>query len=107
MHAVAGDELAEMQAELVVGIGRDVMKLIYGDQPSVKRFNAILIDGESERGVRAYQHPVIAVEKRRDGLDLTAVIRTRGVAEVPFRLHAPIGPKAILGKRLVIEARPD
>ena len=40
MHAVAGDELAKMQAELVVGVGGNVVKLVHGDQPVVELLHA-------------------------------------------------------------------
>ena len=55
----------------------------------------------------ADQHLVGALKKRADGLDLSAVVAAGRVAEIPFRLHAPVGPKAELGQRLVVEARAD
>ena len=83
-----------MQAELVVGIGRDVVKLVHGDQPVVERLDAELVDGEAERRVGADQHLVAAFEKRADGLDLAAVVVAGRVAEIPFRLDVPVGPEA-------------
>ena len=55
----------------------------------------------------ADQHLVGAFKKRSDGLDLAAVVIAGRVAEIPFRLHAPVRPKAELGQRLVVEARAD
>ena len=96
MRAVAGDEAAEMQAELVVGIGGDVMELVDRDQPVVERLDAELVDREAEGRVRADQHLVAALEKRADRLDLAAVVGAGRVAEIPFRLDAPVGPEAVL-----------
>ena len=98
---------AEMLAELVVGIGRDVVELVHGDQPVVERLHAELVHGEAEGGVGADQHLVVAFEERADRIDLAAVVRAGRVAEVPFRLDVPVGPKAELGQRLVVEARAD
>ena len=55
----------------------------------------------------ADQHLVAALKKRPNGLDLSAVVPAGRVAEVPFWLHAPVGPKAELRQRLVVEARAD
>ena len=107
MHLVAGDELAEMQAELVVGIGGDVVELVHRDQPVVERLDAELVDGEAEGRVGADQHLVVAFEKRADRIDLAAIVRAGRVAEVPFRLDAPVGPEAVFRQRLVVEARAD
>ena len=68
---------AEMQAELVVGVGRDVVKLVHGDQPVVERLDAELVDGEAEGRMGADQHLVVAFEERADRLDLAAVVRRR------------------------------
>ena len=75
MHLVAGDELAEMLAELVVGIGRDVVKLVHGDQPIVERLDAELVHGEAESRMGADQHLVVAFEECADRIDLAAVSR--------------------------------
>ena len=107
VRLVAGDELAEMLAELVVGVGGDVVELVHGDQPVVERLDAELVDGEAEGRVGADQHLVVALEERADRLDLAAVVRAGRVAEIPFRLDRPVGPEAELGQRLVVEARAD
>ena len=57
---------AEMQAELVVGIGRDVVELVHGDQPVVERLDAELVHGEAEGRMGADQHLVVAFEERAD-----------------------------------------
>ena len=85
---------AEMQAELVVGIGGDVVKLVHRDQPVVERLDAELVDGEAEGRMGADQHLVAAFEEGADRIDLAAVVRAGRVAEVPFRLHLPVGPEA-------------
>ena len=95
MRLVACNELAEMRAQLVVGIDRDVMELIHGDQPVVKGFHSELVHGEAEGGMGAHQHLVPAVEKRLDGLDLAALGAWR-VAEIPLRRNGPVGPEAEL-----------
>ena len=94
MHAVAGDELAEMQAELVVGVGRDVVELVHGDQPVVEGFHPEPVHGEAEGGMGADQHLVVALEERPDRIDLAAIVRARRVAEVPFRLDASSRPRS-------------
>ena len=66
MHLVARDELPEMLAQLVVGIGRNVVELVHRDQPVVERLDAELIDGEAEGRVGADQHLVVAFEERAD-----------------------------------------
>ena len=86
-----------MQAELVVGIGRDVVELVHGDQAVVEGLHAELVHGEAEGGVGADQHLVLAVEERSDRIDLAAVVAAWRVAEVPFRLDVPIRPEAELG----------
>ena len=107
MHAVAGDELPKMHAQLVVGIGGNVVKLVHGNQPVVELLDPVFIDGKAKRRVCADQHLVAALKKRPDSLDLTAVVGAGRVAEVPFRLHAPVGPKAEPRQRLIVEARAD
>ena len=96
-----------MLAELVVGVGRDMVELVHRDQPVVERLDAELVDGEAEGRMGADQHLVAAGEKRADSIDLAAIVAARRVAEIPFRLDDPIRPKAILGQRLVVETRAD
>src|SRR5581483_1136234 len=64
MHTVAGDELPEVSAELVVGVGGNVMELVHSNQPAVELLDAELINGEAEGCVGADQHPVGAIKKR-------------------------------------------
>ena len=85
-----------MQAELVVGIGRDVVELVHRDQPVVERLDAELLHGEAEGRMGADQHLVGALEERPDRLDLAAVVIAGRVAEVPLRLDVPVGPEAEL-----------
>ncbi|MCY1249321.1 hypothetical protein D9M72_628420 [compost metagenome] len=66
MNATPFDELPEMQAELVVGVGRNVVELIDGDQPVVELLHAIRIDCEAERRVCADQHFVGALKESAD-----------------------------------------
>ena len=55
----------EVLAQLVVGVGRDVVELVDRDQPVVEGLDAELLDREAEGGVGADQHLVVAVEERR------------------------------------------
>ena len=64
VHLVARDELPEMQAQLVVGVGGDVVELVDGDQPIVECLDPELVHGEAEGRVGADQHLVVAVEER-------------------------------------------
>ena len=66
MHTITGDELAKMQAELVVGVGRDVVKLVDRKQPVVEFLDAVFINGEPERRVCANQSLVVAFEEYSD-----------------------------------------
>ena len=107
MGAVAGYELAEMRAQLVVGVGGDVVEFVDGNQPVVESLDAVLIDGEAKRRVRADQHLVITRQEYPDGLDLPAIVTAWRVAEVPLRVDAPICPEAELRERLVHEGAAD
>ena len=111
MRFVPRDEGAEMSAELVVLIGGDVMKFIDGDQPVVERLDAHFIDREAEGRVGANQYRVGAGQEFADRLHLDLatcrVVHPGRVAEVPLRLHRPIGPEAELRKRFVGEAAAD
>ena len=107
MHAVARNEIAQMDAELVVGISGDVMELIHRDQSVIESRDPEFIDGEAERRMGAYQHLVVAFQERAERIDLATVIVARCVAQVPFRLDVPIRPEAVLAQRLVMEAGAD
>ena len=106
MHLVACDQLAQMRAQLVVRIGRDVVELVNGDQTIVEGFYAELVDRKAEGRMGADQHPVVAFQKAAQRVDLAA-IGARRVAQVPARLHLPVRPEAILAERFVIEAGAD
>ena len=84
---------AEMQAQLVVGVGRDVVELVHRDQPVVERLDAELVHGEAEGRVGADQHLVVAFEERADRVDLAAIVRAGRIAEVPFRLDVQSAQK--------------
>jgi siroheme synthase len=60
VHLVPRDELAEVLAELVVRVGRNVVELVHGDQPVVERLHAELLHREAEGGMGADQHLVVA-----------------------------------------------
>ena len=106
VHPVAGDELAEMGAELVVRVGGDVVELVHRDQALVEGVNPVLVDGEAEGGVGADQHPVLAVQKGAHRPDLAALF-PRGVAQVPLGRHPPVGKEAELGQGLVVKTGAD
>ena len=71
------------------------MKLVDRDQPIVKRLDPKLLDSETEGCMGANQNLVAAFEEGSYRLDLST-IRTRRVAEVPFRRDAPIGNLALV-----------
>jgi len=106
MHLVAGDELPELGAQPVVGIGADMVELVDGNHPAVEGGDAEAVDGEAEGCMGADQGPVVAVQKRLDGVDLAAVIAGR-VAQIPFGPDGPIGPEAVSRQRFVGEAGAD
>ena len=85
---------AEMQAQLVVGVGGDVVKLVHGDQPVVECLDAELVHGEAEGRMGADQHLVVAFQERPDRIDLAAIVRARRIAEVPFRLDLSSRPRS-------------
>ena len=79
MHLVARDQCAQMRAQLVIRVGRDVVKLVYRDEPIIKRFNPELVHGEPKGRVGADQNLVVARQKLADSADL-AVIPAGSVA---------------------------
>src|ERR1019366_9557222 len=105
VHAVAGDELAEILAQFVFRVCGRMMKLVYGDQPIVERFNPKLFDGEPKGRMSADQYLGIARETVAECVNLAAVITARSVTKVPFRLDVPVGPEAEFGEWLIVEAR--
>src|SRR5947209_5363627 len=48
MYTIAGDELAKIQAEFVVRICRNMMKLVDSDQPVIEPLDAVLINSKAE-----------------------------------------------------------
>ncbi len=70
MHLVASDKLAELGAQAVVRVGRDVVELVHRDQPAVECLDAQIINGETERCMGADQHFVVAGQEFADRLDL-------------------------------------
>ena len=101
------EELPQVQAELVVRVGRNVVELIDRDQSVVERLHAVGIDREAEGRMGADQHLVVAFEECAKRLDLAAVVVAWRVAQVPLGFDLPIGPEAVLRQRLVVEAGPD
>ena len=107
MHAVAGDELPEMQAELVVRVCGHVMELVHRDQPVVERFHSEPVHGKAEGCVGADQNLAVAGQKGPDRTDLASIVGAGRVTEVPSRGDGPVSPEAELAQRLVMEARAD
>ena len=101
------NELAQVCAELVVRVGGHMMKLVYRDQPVVEFLDAVGVDREAKRRVRANEHAIRALEKGGDRFDFAAVVGAGRVAKVPLGLHMPVRPKSGLGERLVVEAGPN
>lgn len=54
-----------MMAQLAVGIGGDVMKLVHGDQPVVENVHTEFVHGEAKCRVGTDQRFVTAGEERR------------------------------------------
>ena len=106
MDAAALDELAELRAEPVVGVGRDVVKLVHRDQAVVERFDPEPLHGEAERGVGAHQHAVLGAQEPPQRAHLPVIPAGR-VAEVPARRDRPVTPEAVRRQRLVGEAGAD
>src|SRR5690606_36236360 len=91
----------------VVWVGRYMVKLVHRNQPIIEGGNAKLIDRKAEGGVSTHQNLIVAVEEGAQRFDLAAVVRTRRIAQVPFWLYLPVGPKAVLRQRFVVKARAD
>src|ERR1035441_9082286 len=81
-----------------------MVELVHSNHPPIKRLYTVFVHGEAERRMRADQDLVGARQKCRNGLNLSAVIATRRVAEVPVRHHVPVGPKAVFTQWLIVEA---
>lgn len=107
VRAPPRDELPQVHAELVVGVRRNMVELIDGDQAVVERLHPVGIDREAERRMGADEHLVVAVEKRAERIDLATVVVAGCIAEVPLRLDMPVRPETELGQRLVVEAGTD
>ena len=105
MHLVAGNERPQMRAELVVGIGRDVVEFIQGNHPIVEGFYPELVHGNAEGRVGADQRLIIAFQKTPNCANL-AVIPPGSVAQVPLRRDVPICPKAKLTQWLIVKLDP-
>lgn len=86
---------------------RDVVKLVHSYQAIVELLHAVCVYREAERRMGADEHLIRAPKKCANGVDLPPVVPAWGVAQVPFWLHAPVGPKAELLQRLIVEARAD
>uniref|UniRef100_E6QHA4 Uncharacterized protein n=1 Tax=mine drainage metagenome TaxID=410659 RepID=E6QHA4_9ZZZZ len=107
MHLTPRDELAEMQAKLVLWARGDMVELVDRDQTAVEGFDAEAIDREAERRVRTDKHAIVTGEKRTDGVDLPTVLIAGRVAEVPFRHYGPVGKEPEPRQWFVVEARAD
>jgi hypothetical protein len=104
---VAGHELTDMVAQFVVGVGRNVVKLIHGNEAIVEVFNAEFIYGKAEGGVGTDQHLSLAVEKLLHSIDFAAIVGAGGIAQVPPGFDLPISPKAELTQGFIVEAGAD
>ena len=63
MTLIAGNEATQVSSQLIVGVSRNVMKLIHGDQAVIKSCYTKLINRKTERGMGAHQHFVAAFKK--------------------------------------------
>ena len=103
MNFVATDELADMFAQLVVGVGRNMVKLIDCDQPIVESFDSEFVDSKTKRGMSAYECLVVRFKELANRIDFAAV-SARCIAKIPVWLDVPICPKAMLLKWFVGKA---
>ena len=93
MCLVAGDDLAEMDAQLVVRISRDMVELVHGDQPTVERFDTETVHGETEGRVRADQNRIFAFQEGLDRVDLATLCAWR-VAQIAGWAPRPSRPRS-------------
>ncbi len=111
MRLVAPDQLGELRAQAVAGVGGDMVEFVDGDERGVESFNPQLVKGKAESRMCTNQHPGIAGQKFADSLDLglghLRVIGAGRVAQVPLRCDFPVGPKAMLAQRLAVETGAD
>jgi hypothetical protein len=102
MHLVAGDELPKVLAQLVVGVGGDVVELVHRDQPVVETPPRQTVDREAERRMGADQHLVIAFKESADGIDLAAIRRQARCRGSISARHVQSAQKPYLLKRLIV-----
>ena len=111
VHLVAGDEGAQLAAQLVVRVGGDVVELVDGDQAVVEGLDAQFLDREAEGRVGADQHLVVARQELPDRLDLglgdARLVDAWRVAQVPLRRDRPVPVEAVLGQGFIGEAAAD
>ena len=105
MHLVAGDQLAQVRTQPVLRVGGNVVKLVHGDQTVIERDHPEFFHRKTESGMGTNQHLVAAFQKRSHCIDLTALVGAGGIAQVPTRLHMPVGPETVTCKWLIVEAR--
>ena len=70
MCLVAGNEVAQLAAQLVVWVTGNVVELVDGNQPVVERGNAQFVHRKAKGGVGADQRFVGAGKERAHGFDL-------------------------------------
>jgi hypothetical protein len=104
---VPRDELPQVQAELVVGVG----ETWWNSSTAISRSSNASTPNLStaKRKVAWVQTSTLSSlsRKRADRLDLAAVVVARRVAQVPLAARPPVGPEAVLGQRLIVEAGAD
>src|SRR3546814_224648 len=77
MHFIPRDELRKVLAQLVAGVGGNMVELVHRDQPIIEGGDAEFLHREAEGGMGADQHLVVAFQKRADAVDLAAVLSRR------------------------------
>src|SRR3546814_6424542 len=105
MHFIPRDELRKVLAQLVAGVGGNMVELVHRDQPIIEGGDAEFLHREAEGGMGADQPLVVALQKRADAVDIAAVL-SRRVEEVLFGGDGQILPKAVLPHWRVGEAPP-
>ncbi|MDI1254130.1 MAG: hypothetical protein PSV05_13385 [Thermomonas sp.] len=88
-----------------------MVELIDCNQAIIECCDAVFLDCEAERGVRADQDLVFTFQEATNGPHFALVdfdlIIARCIAQVPLRLNLPVRPESVLGQFFVGEAAPD
>jgi hypothetical protein len=107
MHLVARDELAKVLAQLVVGVGGDVVELVHRDQRLSNASMPKPVHREAEGRMGADQHLVIAFKETAPTLLTLPPSSPGALQRFHFGATVQSAQKAELGQRLIGEAGAD